>query len=128
MEYRAGYWQGGLVRRKEYVPERGDAVWITLDPQAGHEQAGRRPALVLSPSAYNGRVGLALFCPITSQVKGYPFEVPIPAGSPVKGVVGADQVKSLDWRARRATRIGALPKAVMDEVLQRLQVLLAAGR
>jgi mRNA interferase MazF len=94
------------VRRKSgYVPERGDAVWITLDPQAGHEQAGRRPALVLSPSAYNGRVGLALLCPITSQVKGYPFEVPLPGRFLVKGVVGADQVKSLDWSARQATRI-----------------------
>src|SRR6202795_4419165 len=92
MGHGAGYRQGGLVSRKaSYIPERGDAVWITLDPQAGHEQAGRRPALVLSPSAYNGRVGLALFCPITSQVKGYPFEVPLPAGMPVGGVVGADQ-------------------------------------
>src|SRR3954451_4617506 len=81
---------------ESYVPERGDAVWITLDPQAGHEQAGRRPALVLSPSAYNGRVGLALFCPITSSSKGYPFEVRLPDGLPVAGVVGADQVKSLD--------------------------------
>src|SRR5208282_3786959 len=73
---------GNLVSRKSaYIPQRGDAVWITLDPQAGHEQAGRRPALVLSPSAYNGRVGLALLCPITSQVKGYPFGVPLPAGS-----------------------------------------------
>lgn len=101
-----------MRRKGEYVPERGDAVWITLDPQAGHEQAGRRPALVLSPSAYNGRVGLALLCPITSQVKGYPFEVPLPAGLPVAGVVGADQVKSLDWRARKATRIGAIPEEV----------------
>ena len=90
-----------MSRKAAYIPERGDAVWITLDPQAGHEQAGRRPALVLSPSAYNGRVGLALCCPITSQVKGYPFEVPLPVGSPVSGVVGADQVKSLDWRAQK---------------------------
>jgi mRNA interferase MazF len=72
-------------RKAASIPERGDAVWITLDPQAGHEQAERRPALVLSPSAYNGRVGLALFCPITSQVKGYPFEVPLPAGSTISG-------------------------------------------
>ena len=79
-----------MSRKAAYIPERGDAVWITLDPQAGHEQAGRRPALVLSPSAYNGRVGLALVCPITSQVRGYPFEVAIPVGAPVKGVVGAD--------------------------------------
>jgi mRNA interferase MazF len=116
------------VRRKpSYVPERGDAVWITLDPQAGHEQAGPRPALVLSPSAYNGRVGLALLCPITSQAKGYPFEVPLPEDSPVTGVVGADQVKSLDWRARRASRIGAVPEGVVGEVVRRLQILLGEG-
>jgi mRNA interferase MazF len=113
------------VRLKgEYVPERGDAVWITLDPQAGHEQAGRRPALVLSPSAYNGRVGLSLLCPITTQVKGYPFEVPLPAGLPVAGVVGADQVKSLDWRARKATRIAAVPKEIVTQVVARLQTLI----
>jgi mRNA interferase MazF len=88
-----------VKRKAAYVPERGDTVWITLDPQADHEQAGRRPALVLSPAAYNGRVGLALLCPITSPVKGYPFEVPVPDGLAVAGVVGADQVKSLDWRA-----------------------------
>ena len=116
-----------MSRKPAYIPERGDAVWITLDPQAGHEQAGRRPALVLSPSVYNGRVGLALFCPITSRAKGYPFEVPIPAGSPVTGVVGADQIKSLDWRARKADRIGAVPEEVVAQVLQRLQALLARG-
>jgi mRNA interferase MazF len=116
-----------VSRKRAYIPERGDAVWITLDPQAGHEQAGRRPALVLSPSAYNGRVGLALFCPITSQAKGYPFEVPLPAGSPVSGVSGADQVKSLDWRARNASRIGATSDEVVAQVLQRLQTLLAGG-
>ena len=116
-----------MSRKSAYVPERGDAVWITLDPHAGHEQAGRRPALVLSPSAYNGRVGLALFCPITNQVKGYPFEVPLPAGSPVSGVVGADQVKSLDWRARQTARIGAVSEEVVAQVLQRLQTLLTGG-
>lgn len=112
------------MQKDPYIPKRGDAVWITLDPQAGHEQAGRRPALVLSPSAYNGRVGLALLCPITSQVKGYPFEVPLPAGLPIAGVVGADQVKSLDWRARKATRIGAIPEEVVTQVVSRLQTLL----
>jgi mRNA interferase MazF len=117
-----------VSRQRTYVPERGDAVWITLDPQAGHEPAGRRPALVLSPSVYNGRVGLALFCPITSQVKGYPFEVALPPGLPVAGVVGADQVKSLDWRARKTTRIVAVPEEVVAEVLRRLQTLLAGGR
>lgn len=112
------------MRREEYVPERGDAVWITLNPQAGHEQAGRRPALVLSPSAYNGRVGLALFCPITNQVKGYPFEVPLPEKFSVTGVVGADQVKSLDWRAREVSRIDAVPEEVVAEVVRRLGTLL----
>jgi mRNA interferase MazF len=114
-----------VSRKGAYVPERGDAVWITLDPQAGQEQAGRRPALVLSPAAYNGRVGLALLCPITSQVKGYPFEVAIPAGLPIRGVVGADQVKSLDWRARKAARIGAVSEEIVAQVIQRLQALLA---
>lgn len=108
----------------EYVPERGDVVWITLNPQAGHEQAGRRPALVLSPSAYNGRVALALLCPITTQVKGYPFEVPLPAGFPIAGVVGADQVKCLDWRARKATLIAAVPEEIVTQVVARLQTLL----
>ena len=113
-----------MSRKSAYIPERGDAVWITLEPKAGHEQTGRRPALVLSPSAYNGRVGLGLFCPITSQVKGYPFEVPLPAGSPVSDVVGADQIKSLDWRARKATRIGPVSEDVIVQVLERLRALL----
>ena len=108
-----------------YVPDRGDAVWLTLDPQTGHEQAGRRPALVLSPAAYNGRVGLALFCPITNQVKGYPFEVPLPPGLPVTGVILADQVKSLDWRARRAAFICHLPEAIVREALGKLATLLS---
>lgn len=116
-----------MKRKVTYVPERGDVIWITLDPQAGHEQAGRRPALVLSPAAYNGRVGLALLCPITNQVKGYPFEVPLPVGLPVTGVVGADQMKSLDWRARNAFRIGAVPEKVVADVVARLQTLLAGA-
>lgn len=82
--------------KRVYIPERADVIWISLDPQIGQEQRGRRPALVLSPAAYNGRVGLVLLCPITSQVKGYPFEVALPDGLPVTGVVLADQVKSLD--------------------------------
>lgn len=108
-----------------YVPRRGDAVWITFDPQAGHEQAGRRPALVLSPSAYNGRVGLALLCPITSQVKGYPFEIDIPTGLDVRGVILADQVKSLDWRVRRAELIDSLPEEIVAAVLTKLATLLS---
>jgi mRNA interferase MazF len=117
-----------MVKRKGgYVPDRGDAVWITLDPQAGHEQSGRRPALVLSPAAYNDRVSLALLCPITNQVKGYPFEVAVPRDLRVGGVVLADQLKSLDWRARRATRICAVPQDVVAEVMRRLQALLQAA-
>lgn len=107
------------------VPERGDLVWLTFHPQAGHEQAGRRPAVVLSPAAYNGKVGLALLCPITSRTKGYPFEVPLPDGSPVHGVVLADQIKSLDWRARRAERMGTLPGHVVSDILEKLGLLLA---
>ena len=112
--------------KRGYVPDRGDAVWITFDPQAGHEQAGRRPALVLSPVTYNGRVGLALMCPITSQVKGYPFEVALPPGLRATGVVLADQIKSLDWNVRKATRICTVPNEIIAQVLQRLQVLLPA--
>jgi mRNA interferase MazF len=108
-----------------YVPARGDAVWISFNPQAGHEQAGRRPAVVLSPRAYNIRVGLALLCPITSRVKGYPFEVSLPGEIDLDGVILADQVKSLDWRARNAELIGPLPAATVTEVLQKLGALLS---
>lgn len=108
-----------------YVPDRGDAVWITLNPQAGHEQAGRRPALILSPAAYNGKVGLALLCPITNQIKGYPFEVVVPAGLAVTGAILSDQVKSLDWRARNASFICRLPLATITEVLQKLNTLVS---
>lgn len=113
-----------MVSRRVYVPARGDAVWITLNPQAGQEQSGRRPALVVSPAAYNGKVGLALLCPITSQVKGYPFEVLIPARLKVSGAVLSDQVKSLDWRARRAELICRVPESTISEVLQKVGVLL----
>jgi mRNA interferase MazF len=109
---------------RRYVPARGDAVWITFNPQAGHEQAGRRPALVLSPSSYNRKVGLAILCPITSQVKGYPFEVTIPSGSKLGGVVLVDQVKSLDWRFRKAEFICKLPRETTNEVLDKLGTLL----
>lgn len=107
-----------------YVPERGDAVWLDFNPQAGHEQAGRRPAVISSPSAYNQRVKLALSCPITSRVKGYPFEVLIPKGNGVTGVILADQVKNLDWQVRRAELITRLPDEVVDEVLRKLKTLL----
>jgi mRNA interferase MazF len=108
-----------------YVPRRGDVVWLTFSPQAGHEQAGRRAAVALSPIEYNAKVGLAILCPVTSQIKGYPFEVAIPNASPMSGAVLADQVKSLDWRARKAEFICALPYATVSEILQKLSVLLA---
>jgi len=114
-----------MVNPRAYVPRCGDVVWITLNPQAGHEEAGRRPAVVISPQSYNGKVGLAIFCPITSQIKGYPFEVLIPAGLPVAGAILSDQVKSLDWRARNAKLICTLPTETMSEVLQKLATLLS---
>jgi len=107
-----------------YIPTRGDIVWITFNPQAGHEQSGRRPGLVLSPEAYNSKVGLAILCPITSQVKGYPFEVLIPEGLEISGAILSDQVKSLDWKARQAELVCKLPPATVDEVLQKLSTLL----
>jgi mRNA interferase MazF len=107
-----------------YIPNRGDVVWLQFTPQAGHEQAGRRPALVLSPASYNGRVGLAIFCPITSQVKGYPFEVRVPPGLTIVGAILTDQIKSLDWRVRRAEYSCTLPDDVVETVLQRLGTLL----
>lgn len=108
-----------------HTPERGDIVWISFQPQAGHEQAGRRPALTLSPGEYNRKVGLGLFCPITNQEKGYPFEVRIPEGLEVTGVVLSDQVKSLDWRARDARFLCRLDKTTMTAVLHRTTLLLA---
>ncbi len=107
-----------------YVPERGDFVWLAFDPQSGHEQAGRRPALVVSPRAYNGKVGLALFCPITSKIKAYPFEVLVPQGGEVGGAVLADQIKSLDWRTRRAEFIARAPKSLVTEVLTKCATLI----
>lgn len=107
-----------------YIPERGDVVWLDFDLQAGHEQAGRRPAFVLSPAAYNGKTGLMLCCPITSQVKGYPFEVAVAGTAKLRGVILADQVKSLDWRVRRAEKQGTVTKAVRDEVVDKIQAIL----
>ena len=109
---------------RAYVPDRGDVVWIALNPQAGHEQAGRRPAVVVSPRSYNAKVGLGLFCPITSRAKGYPFEVTLPRDLAVQGVVLADQVKSLDWRARRAELAGRLPDDKCAEVVGKLATVL----
>lgn len=111
-----------------YVPDRGDLIWLNFDPQRGHEQRGMRPALVLSPRAYNAKVGLAVCCPVTSHAKGYPFEVAVPAGLPVQGVVLADHVKNLDWKARRARFACALPDESVDEAAHKLAALLGLDR
>jgi mRNA interferase MazF len=100
-----------------YVPRRGDLVWLSLGPQAGHEQAGHRPAFVLSPESYNRKTAHLLACPITSKVKGYPFEVALPPGLPVGGVILADQIKSLDWKVRKAEFIVRTPPSVIEDVL-----------
>ena len=110
--------------KREYVPDRGDLVWLTFDPQAGRAQRGRRPALVLSPRVYNERFQLAVACPITSTVKGYRFEVSLPVGTAVVGVILADQVKSLDWKKRRVEFAGQLDPATLDEVRERIRPLL----
>ena len=107
-----------------YCPKRGDVVWLAFTPHAGHEQAGTRPAVILSPESYNKKVGLALVCPITSQVKGYPFEVPMPPGLDVWGAVLADQIKSVDWKARRARFCCTVPIATVADVLKKLAPLL----
>lgn len=107
-----------------YVPKQGDVVWLDFDPQTGHEQRGRRPALVLSPSRYNRVTGLMVCCPMTNQVKGYPFEVGMQGVRSVTGVALADQIKSLDWRARRAERKGRVTKPVLAEALAKARALL----
>ena len=109
---------------RKYVPDRGDIVWLQFNPRAGHEQSGRRPALVISPKVYNQKVGLALFCPITSQIKGYPFEVLLPAGLKATGVVLSDQLKSLDWRVRNAKRIAIAPTETVSDVLAKINTLI----
>jgi mRNA interferase MazF len=112
-----------MVKRR-WVPDSGDLVWLTFSPQAGREQAGRRPAVVLSPAEYNRKGGLVVVCPVTSHVKGYPFEVELPLGSPVSGVILADQLKSLDWQVRCAELAGHLPNELLQDVLDRLAPLL----
>jgi len=107
-----------------YIPEKGDIVWIEMNPQAGHEQAGKRPAIVLSPKAYNEKVGLALFCPITTQIKGYPFEVIIPKGYRISGAILSDQIKSLDWKARKVSFACKIDTAFIQEAVAKLNSLL----
>ncbi len=108
-----------------YVPSRGDLVWLSFDPHSGHEQAGHRPALVLSPHPYNRKTGLALVCPVTSKLKGYPYEVALPEGLNVSGAVLADQVKSLDWRSRRVSFAGRAPEEIVVDVVARTSTLLS---
>jgi len=107
----------------EYCPERGDIVWLDFDPQSGHEQKGRRPAIVISPKIYNSKTGLALFCPITNQIKGYPFEVILPLNLPITGVIISDQIKSLDWKVRNAEFIVKAPKKVLNEAINKFLTL-----
>ena len=108
----------------DYVPERGDIVWLDFAPQAGREQSGRRPAVVLSPASYNGKVNLGLFCPVTSRTKNYPFELPLPDGLPISGVVLCDQVRSLDWRSRNAGYAATVPVEIMETIRDRITALL----
>ena len=107
-----------MVAATPYVPDRGDVIWITFSPQAGHEQAGRRPALVISPANYNSTLDLCVCCPITSQRKNYPFEITIPQGFAVTGVVLSDQMKCQDWKARNAVFLCRLPNSVVRSVLK----------
>lgn len=106
----------------DYIPQAGDIVWLEFDPQSGHEQAGRRPALVITPAAYNGKTSLMLCCPVTTQIKGYPFEVPL-SGSK-RNVVLADQIKSLDWRARKACRKGVASAEELEAVRMKAKILI----
>jgi mRNA interferase MazF len=112
------------VKKTGYVPDKRDVVWLDFHPQAGHEQSGRRPAFVLSPARYNARTGLMLCCPVTTQVKGYPFEVAMEGSTKVQGVILADQVKSLDWQVRKAEKQGNVSKAVLQEVIEKIRTIL----
>lgn len=110
------------MRRPTFVPDTGDVVWLEFDPQLGHEQAGRRPAVVLSPANYNGKTGLMVCCPMTTRIKGYPFEVLL-ASQPGSAVL-SDQVKNLDWRARRATRKGKVTDPELRQIRAKLRALI----
>ncbi len=107
-----------------YTPARGDVVWINFDPQAGHEQKGRRPAVVVSSTLYNGRSDLALICPVTNRIKNYPFEVVLPAGLPVTGAVLCDQVKNVDWTARDTRFLCALPVDILELVIAKIEAIM----
>ncbi|MDO8412277.1 MAG: endoribonuclease MazF [Gallionellaceae bacterium] len=108
---------------RQFVPDAGDIVWLEFSPQAGHEQAGHRPALVLSPASYNRKTGTMVCCPMTTQIKGYPFEVAIHAAG-ISGAVLSDQVKNLDWKARKATPKGKASTEELDEVRGKIRALI----
>ena len=110
------------MRRPEFVPDAGDVLWLEFDPQSGHEQAGHRPAVVLSPASYNGKTGLMVCCPLTTRIKGYPFEVAL--ASQPGSVVLADQVKNLEWRARRASRKGKVSELELRQVRGKLRAVI----
>jgi len=112
-----------LVAAAEYVPDQGHIVNLSLDPQAGHEQAGRRPVLILSVKRYNKVSSLCLICPITNQAKGYPFEIELPKGLKTTGVLMSDQIKSLDWRARQAEFVDDIPLSIVEDVIKRVNLL-----
>jgi mRNA interferase MazF len=112
------------MKKAKYCPDRGDIIWLDFNPQSGHEQMGRRPALVISPLMYNKKVGLALICPITSQVKNYPFEVVLPENLKISGVIISDQVKSLDWKVRNAEFIVKAPAGIVAETIGKLSALI----
>ena len=114
-----------MPKRKNYIPEQGDLIWIEFNPQAGHEQAGLRPALVISPISYNGAVGLALMCPITSKVKGYPFEVVLSKKFKISGAILSDQIKNLDWRIRKAKYISRASAEIVKEVIEKIRAVIA---
>jgi mRNA interferase MazF len=124
MAKRIGAKREDAKRGEQKTPNTGDLIWLTFTPQAAREQAGRRPALVLSPASYNAKVGLCVVCPVTQHAKGYAFEVPLPDGLPVQGVVLADHIKSADWRERAGDHIAAVAMAVVDEVRAKLMALL----
>ena len=112
------------MKSGNYCPEAGDFIWIDLDPAVGHEQSGRRPAIVLSPHNYNAAAGLCVICPITSRVRGYPFEAPLPDSASFRGVVLADQPRSISWEKRPVKHAGRAPDIVLTEVRERLAALL----
>ena len=120
----SGRREGGVVIRRGYVPDRGDVIWMMFGPQAGHEQSGRRPGVVMSSSIYNGKTGMALCCPITSQIKGYPFEVLVPTGLKISGAILADHIRNIDWKTRRAEYLCKLTDKTLEEVAGKLLSLL----